>query len=307
MKERAHRVFAFLRRHQRKLIAGFVVAAGVVVLFLVFGWSTGFRERTSTQTTITRTYSDGVQTTVTETTEHGKTLWDWLDLLIVPAVLAGGAVLYNQQAAKREEVSREDRYREEALQKYFDEMSELLLEHGLREALEEWDSSGDVPPSPVVDVAQTRTVTVLSRVDEKRRDEVLRFLNSAELLAGPKGILRRAHLAEIDLTNAYLYKANLSKANLFKADLSGSFPIEADLRRATLNKAMLRGTFLTLANLSGASLEDADLSGANLEVATVLSSQLRKAKSLDGATMPNGQKYSPDILDEADRIGRWKK
>jgi uncharacterized protein YjbI with pentapeptide repeats len=43
--------------------------------------------------------------------------------------------------------------------------------------------------------------------------------------------------------------------------------------------------------LSGALLSGADLSGANLTNATVTQEQLDEAKSLNGATMPNGQKY----------------
>ena len=43
--------------------------------------------------------------------------------------------------------------------------------------------------------------------------------------------------------------------------------------------------------MRGADLSNADLSGANLKGANVTEERLAKCKSLEGATMPNGQKY----------------
>ena len=45
------------------------------------------------------------------------------------------------------------------------------------------------------------------------------------------------------------------------------------------------------ANLIYASLQRADLSSAILQEAKVIDEQLAEARSLRGATMPNGQKY----------------
>jgi uncharacterized protein YjbI with pentapeptide repeats len=69
------------------------------------------------------------------------------------------------------------------------------------------------------------------------------------------------------LPNAYIVTANLSGADLWDADLSG-------------------------ANLWNADLSGADLSDANLRGARGLTDeQITAAESLEGATMPNGQKY----------------
>src|SRR5437660_377531 len=73
----------------------------------------------------------------------GKTLWDWLQLLIVPLVLAIGALLFNLANSRTERQIAIQRYeqnqqialenqRETALQVYIDRMSELLLDKGLR-------------------------------------------------------------------------------------------------------------------------------------------------------------------------------
>lgn len=87
---------------------------------------------------------------------------------------------------------------------------------------------------------------------------------------------RRANLTETKLRWAKLSKADLSKTRLGKADLSG-----ADLTRANLSGADLRG----------AELHWADLSGADLSGAIITPGQLSRAKSLQGATMPNGAKH----------------
>src|SRR5260221_6890 len=81
--------------------------------------------------------------------QREKTLWDWLQLLIIPAVLAVGGFWLNQIQKSREEKATEqrtkiereaaekraqaerdialDNQREAALKEYFDKMSELLL------------------------------------------------------------------------------------------------------------------------------------------------------------------------------------
>src|SRR5438105_1867989 len=75
----------------------------------------------------------------------GKTLWDWLHLLIIPVVLALGGFWLNQIQKGREqritqqqaELERElthDNQQETLLQAYIDKMSELLLEKKLRES-----------------------------------------------------------------------------------------------------------------------------------------------------------------------------
>ena len=335
--ERAQRAISFLRRHWITATVVFLLFV-LLIASLVFRWSTGFGARTSTQTTITRTYSDGMETTVTGTTARGKTLWDWMELLIVPAVLAGGAVLFNQQVAKREAASKEDRYEEEALQRYLDIMSELLLGSSLRRDLKR--ASQDEVSSSLVNVAQVRTITVLTRVNRKRRDEVFNFLHTASLLRGRTTLLRYVDMRNVDLRNSILYSANLSGSSLTDVDLSGSGLSEADFSEANLSRARLDEAFmhdvnltganlyganldnsslyganlskamlliaslrfadLTAANLTDAHLGSADLNGANLTDAKVTPAQLREAKSLEGAIMPDGRVYEPGMLDGLD-------
>src|SRR6266487_6169081 len=64
---------------------------------------------------------------------HGRTLYDWLQLLIIPAVLAVGGYLFNYTTGRTEREVASNRQQEEALQAYIDSMSELLLKEHLGE------------------------------------------------------------------------------------------------------------------------------------------------------------------------------
>ncbi len=102
----------------------------------------------------------------------GKYLWDWLELLIIPFVLALGALWLERSerisdrkiAAERREDDKkiaEDQQREAALQAYIDKMTELLLdkEHPLRKSK---------PNDEVRVVARTRTLATLRKLDPDR-------------------------------------------------------------------------------------------------------------------------------------------
>jgi len=105
--------------------------------------------------------------------------------------------------------------------------------------------------------------------------------------------LRGAYLAWSVLRETNLQDARLQGANLRgDANLSGDADLSyADLSDANLSEADLSYDNLSSVNLQGANLTDAVLRGANLSSAKVTSEQLAEAKSLQGATMPNGQKY----------------
>jgi uncharacterized protein YjbI with pentapeptide repeats len=98
--------------------------------------------------------------------------------------------------------------------------------------------------------------------------------------------LRYANVSGANLSHASLYGASLSPTNLRGADLS-----HADLTNANLSSALLGNANLSGANFDGADLSHAILREANLVGATVAEEQLDSVASLEGATMPNGQKY----------------
>ena len=77
---------------------------------------------------------------------------------------------------------------------------------------------------------------------------------------------------------AKLHHAHLEEADLSEADPSGAF----------LDEAYLNGANLSGARLNGANSSRTDLGSVNLEEAEVKAEPLAQAKTLKGATMPDG-------------------
>jgi uncharacterized protein YjbI with pentapeptide repeats len=130
-------------------------------------------------------------------------------------------------------------------------------------------------------------------------------------------------LDEADLTGADLEGMRLCTRQYTGADFMGMTPLSAraeqlgvsiseiaqptdtvnlvsvDLSGANLRDADLGGAILIFADWSGADLEGANLSYAHLENARGISEEQlhEQCKLLEGATMPNGQKYEDWIKD----------
>lgn len=220
-----------------------------------------------------------------------KTLWAWLNLLIVPAVLAIGGYLFSSSQNRATQAATERRTQDEALQAYLDRMTELLLDRCLRQSREDEDVST---------VAWARTKTVLRRIDGTRRGIVVRFVYESGLIYKGKRVfgLAEASLRGADLRESWLENIDLEGTDLRDADLSDAHLYGAKLRGANLRGATLRGVDLTGVDLGvaeetnqAADLTGADLSEANLSGATITQEQLAKAASLEGATMPDGSKH----------------
>lgn len=148
-------------------------------------------------------------------------------------------------------------------------------------------------------------------------------------------LMNRANLAFCQLPGADLREADLSNSDLSDTDLSGAdlqFSVltntnfaGAIFEDANLQGVHLWGNNLTGANLSNAKLQDtdfagsitgpilsgdpdedfgdailagADLSGADLTDATITEEQIAQCASLEGATMPDGQKYQDWLKSE---------
>lgn len=242
-----------------------------------------------------------------------KTLWDWLQLLIVPLALAIIAVFFNIASTRAEQKIATQRYeddkrlaldkqREDLLQTYLDNISALLLEKEL---------CSSKPKDEIVKVARVRTLTTLIQLDARRAEYVFSFLHEVGLMSNQPGMsiinLSHANLSKIDLSQASLIEADFSEADLTQANLS-----EADLSRANLSKANLhdvrfigsdltqanlRGANLIQANLSQASLIGADLSEANLSFADLRETNLRGA-ILRGAILNNAKLFSYQLSEE---------
>jgi uncharacterized protein YjbI with pentapeptide repeats len=264
-----------------------------------------------------------------------RTLWDWLQLLIIPAVLALGGYLFTQSENRRTQETADQqrtldreladqRRQDDMLQAYLERMSQLLTD-------KERPLDKAHPGDSVYNAARAQTLAILPGLNGQRKGNVLRFLYESRLLtidrrylgldkekplmlddADLTGVAFRGHvnLGHVNLRLADLSHAHLNHVWLWGAYLKGAKLRDVDLRGVDLHEAELGGVDLSGADLRDANLREAsmvgsyplmgpawlnnaDLTGADLSDATGITNEEleQQAASLEGATMPNGQKY----------------
>jgi uncharacterized protein YjbI with pentapeptide repeats len=259
---------------------------------------------------------------------RGRTVWDWLQLLVVPLMLvAVGFWFTTQQEVRQQQIEDQradqaqnietqraeaeqdlakQRAQDEALQAYLGQMSQLLLEKDLRNAEE---------GSVVRTLARARTFVALQRLDAEHNQTIARFLGDSKLIETDGttiSLLRgasldHADLAGVDLENAdlsgaNLHKANLENANLDDANLEGADVTDASMKGASFDHANMQHLFAFNVNLSGAHLWGTNLSGpntylggANLSNANLASANLSDAE-LDNANLNGASHVTPEQL-----------
>ena len=223
----------------------------------------------------------------------------------------------------------EQRAQDEALQTYLEQIGQMLLDKDrpLRQS-KEGDEVQLLARARTVTILRrldsARNRDILQFLREARlvpsnkyeiQEHIVRLDNSNLSKADLRGAnldsfdLHGTDLSGADLRDArlpwsYLPYAKLNGANLRGAYLRGDPDqsgddadlSDADLSDANLSEADLSYDNLSSANLQGANLTDAvfrgtNLSNANLSNAKVTSEQLAEAKSLEGATMPDGSRH----------------
>ena len=318
MRARFRSWWQYIRKHWVAIGVGIGLVV-VIALIIPVVWFNGTGFDGYNQVTTAHTLSGPSAGTVVRTEVHqpGKALWDWMQLLIIPAVLVVGGFLLNyttsrnereetekraqterEAAEKRAETEREislDNQREAALQGYLDKMSELLLKEHLRESVSEMQFESKPEYDEVRKIARVRTLTVLHSLDPARKASVLSFLFESDLIRKDMGD------GIISLKGADFTLADLSSANLSTDSKVAAIPLArswmrehglyGDLQKAKLSGVNLRGAKLRGTNLKEADLFEAYLSGADLEEANLERADLREARlrytTLRNATLTN--------------------
>lgn len=191
-----------------------------------------------------------------------KTLWDWLDLLLVPLLLAFAAWWLDGSRKASELRVEADRQQQKTLDDYLESITQMLIEQRLS------GDGSDIARS----VARTRTLAALRSLDGGRKAQVLQFLYEAGLVGVDPSV---------QLNGADFAGADLDEAVLRHAELRGVHFDRASFKNATLAHADLRGSDLSGADLTGANLERADLTQANLTGAKVTRAALAAAITND--------------------------
>ncbi len=234
-----------------------------------------------------------------------KSLWDWMELLLVPVALAVAGYLFSRfqkktelEIAKKERAAdRElalERQRQNTLEKYLDRIKELILDRGLDDP--------DVDEK-VKRLARALTINVLCELDGVRNNLVIQFLRESSLIQtrGDKPeeniiSLNRAYLSKADLSGVWFGMAQMIGVDLSEANLRGANLGGTNLREASFRKADLTGAVLLGATLENTDFTNAILVGANLREANLCSvNPRRKMTDLRGANLSNTNLYGTNL------------
>jgi hypothetical protein len=221
-----------------------------------------------------------------------KTLWDWLSLLVVPAVLALGAIVIEERFREQQAEIEAARMRAAVTEEFVDKVAELVIHANLR---------GDQQDPNVVAVkavAQARANLALDQLDLIGKLRLVYFLHDLGLVQEGPGCkisgfeerkARVISLAGVDLAtdpgpngrfesheDRYLGKSDDTWADLSRKCLNGADLKESDLQGARLSQWMPNAN-LFKANLRGASLRYSDLSGGFLRITNLRGADLRDA------------------------------
>lgn len=192
--------------------------------------------------------------------QPSKTLWDWLQLLIVPAILVMIAFAYSTAQASREHRRADRAAQDAAVLAYLAQAGDLILTHKL------------ASDKPAAELAGALTFATVHRVDGARKAEIVRYLFREKLITFD----RVTHVNPIlDLAEVDLHRVDLAHTNL---------PGDAVLRAANLRGARFDGADLTDTDFSNADLTGASFRGASLAGVVFKSAILNRAV-FDGATI----------------------
>jgi uncharacterized protein YjbI with pentapeptide repeats len=207
-----------------------------------------------------------------------KSFWDWLQLLIIPLMLALGAFYLNSAADFRDYQIAQERKQQEILTDYFSKMQGLIVETkkskqtpGSKESNSEERLLTEFRPT-----AQALTLSVLEQLDGERKGKVITYLAESQLIT-------------VDNNKPYpqpeinLYGANLKGMVLNDVDQVetvdkkplGVVIDKADITNSNIkNVKLFEGSQLRESDFSEANLTDVYFTGADMQGAKFIKSQM---------------------------------
>jgi uncharacterized protein YjbI with pentapeptide repeats len=200
-----------------------------------------------------------------------KTLWDWLELLIVPFVLSAGVWLLSETDKKVELQKELEKQRQEALTSFISKISEMVISNKLL----------DENNKQISLLARMQILCTFRTLDANRKAEALQAIYELKLINKSPIIklngvnLNRINLELAPLVNAEIRGAYFQKANLKKANLTSSTFVGCDFSNSDFRSANLSGTDFSYAKLVNANFLGCDLSTANFEYANLTNAKPR--------------------------------
>lgn len=212
-----------------------------------------------------------------------KTLWDWLQLLIIPLMLAVGA-FYLNSASESSRV--QEQIKQEILTDYFSKMQDLIVEtkkvketSGYKESHPKDQEVRLLPEFKPT--AQALTLSVLEQLDGKRKGKVITYLAESQLITvdnnkpstEPEVKLYGINLDDIELGN----KGQRNSLNEDEMTIIDKIKI----KNANMKRANLSGLQLLYSELNGSNLENATLENVNFTGSIMIGSRFINGKITD--------------------------
>jgi hypothetical protein len=208
-----------------------------------------------------------------------KSFWDWLQLLIVPLMLALGAFYLNSAADFRDYQIAQERKQQEILTDYFSKMQGLIVEtKKIKETsgytkLHPKDEAARLLPE-FRSTAQALTLSVLEQLDGERKGKVITYLAESQLITANNDNqssrseikLDGANLQKLELKDQVFSYINIAGADMTSTELSDILISDSDLSRVNLTEAVLQDVTFKNSNLSGVNLDGASLTNTNISL-----------------------------------------
>jgi uncharacterized protein YjbI with pentapeptide repeats len=207
---------------------------------------------------------------------HAKTLWDWLDLLIIPVALGLIGWAYSEIEKVKSQNKEEERKQNDLLESFLETMTKLLMEHDLQSN----------PSQQTIAIARARINVAFNNLNGQRKGQILQFLYESDLIElKPKLLLLGANLQNSILDEIVLGKSEINGAffnnsSIQRANLKGAIFIGCDFSQVNFTNSILENANLSYSNLSNSQLKNVDLTSVNLEGANLNGANLEGSKIL---------------------------
>jgi hypothetical protein len=198
-----------------------------------------------------------------------KSFWDWLQLLIVPLMLAFGAFYLNYASETRDKQIAEEGKQQELLKDYFSKMQTLIIEAN-KLSKSQWEPlehfANEKLPGQFQPIAQALTLAVLDELDGLRKGKVITYLAESGFITKETFTinLNGANLQKLELKGVSLNSVIINKADMTGAKLTNLEFTDSDLGASNFSQANLDGVNFSSAILQGSNFYDANLK--NIEI-----------------------------------------
>ena len=177
-----------------------------------------------------------------------RTLWDWLELLLIPIFLTTGAWIVSYFDKKTSLETEKENQMQKILDAFIDKISSFYLK-------EEITCTSKLS-SGLEKVLRTQVLSALRQLDPNRKAELLQIIYEMNFIQNePK----------ISLHGANFNNINLVSAPLGNSTIKGASFVDANFRNSNLENSVFIGSDFTNADFRGSDLKNTDFSYSNLK------------------------------------------